>query len=426
MNPLRLLAIWLGKLTHLALRITGSTGGTWPGEVTLRIYPSILRFFSQQDITIILIAGTNGKTTTSKMVETILRAAGKRVTRNDSGANLDNGLVSTFLKDAGVTGKLRSQYFIFEVDEASVSVVLSHLTPNVIVLLNLFRDQLDRYGEVDAIADKWSQALSGVPSKLLVNGDDPHLAYIASKLKAPVSYFGLGSSQYYKAKVEHATDAIYCPNCGKRMTFGGTYFSHLGTWTCGHCRFTHPGLDITAKDVISPLPGVYNIYNSLASALVARELGISESDAQEALGTFTPAFGRMETIQAGGKNITILLSKNPTGFNESLRTALAGGAKNIVFFLNDRIPDGRDVSWIWDVDFDVLDQKQEYVVSGDRAYDLALRLKYEGKKARVETDVQDALFTSLSNVKDGETLWVLPTYSAMLEVRQVLTGKKIL
>jgi UDP-N-acetylmuramyl tripeptide synthase len=424
-----LLAIWVGKSVQAVLTLLGrSAGGTWPGEIAIRVAPRILRFFAAQLPTIILVAGTNGKTTTTKMIQTILSFSGKGVVRNESGANLDNGIVSTFLKDSKLTGRLRSRYFIFEVDEASLPVILKHLTPSVIVLLNLFRDQLDRYGEVDTIAEKWRGCLAAIPptTRVIINADDPHLAFIGGALGAKVSYFGIDDPALYRKKIQHATDTIYCPNCGKRLTFGGVYFSHLGKWSCGSCGFTHPIVSLRAQDVVSPLDGVYNIYNSLAAVLVAREIGISSQMAQDSLKTFIPAFGRMETIVQNGKTIKILLSKNPTGFNESIQAALSSGGTSFMFVLNDRIPDGRDVSWIWDVDFDVLDSNKTCVLAGDRAYDLGLRLKYAGKKYVVITSLEEAIWKAIADIKTGETLWILATYSAMLEVRGILTGKKIL
>ena len=401
------LAIILGKLVSLfSTTFRLGAGETWPGEIALRINPRILRGLSAHAKHIILVAGTNGKTTTVKMIETILTVQGVRVKRNATGANLDNGLVSAFL------AYQNADYYIFEVDEATLPNILKDLTPEIIVLTNLFRDQLDRYGEVDAIAEKWSVALGALErqTKLIVNADDPHLAFIGSK-RTNVRYFGLEDPSLFLPKMQHATDAIYCPNCGARLTFSGVYYSHLGKWACGACSFVPPKEDVVASDFVSPLEGVYNKYNTLAAALVSETLGIKKMDITAALTHFTPAFGRMETVG----NKTILLSKNPTGFNESLRTVAASHEKGpVLLVLNDRIPDGRDISWIWDVDFEQYAQFT-YYVSGDRALDMALRLKYAG-------------IQNFSIVQDipSDVRWILPTYSAMLDVRKVLTGRKIL
>jgi UDP-N-acetylmuramyl tripeptide synthase len=421
MNLRTQVAIFLGKLTSLISKTFRlGAGATWPGEIALRINPRILRILSSKASHIILVAGTNGKTTTVKMIETILEHQGFRVVRNASGANLDNGVVSVFLQD------LHAKYYIFEVDEATLPNVLKDITPEILVLTNLFRDQLDRYGEVDTIAEKWMTALRALDTHttVIVNCDDPHLSFIGSKLKAKVKYFGLENPSLFLPKMQHATDTIYCPNCGNRLTFAGVYFSHLGKWACGKCSFTPPKEDITSADVISPVEGVYNIYNALASVLTARELGIHIEGIKEGLARFTPAFGRMEHIVVNGRRVKILLSKNPTGFNESLRTVAASRDRGpVLFILNDRIPDGRDVSWIWDVDFEEYRDFPKYMVSGDRAFDMALRLKYaEITNVSLIHDISEAIFS----VSENEVLWILPTYSAMLDVRKTLIGRKIL
>jgi UDP-N-acetylmuramyl tripeptide synthase len=420
MNFRTKLAILLGKFVcFISTTFRFGAGATWPGEIALRIQPRILQILSENVKHIILVAGTNGKTTTVKMIETILAHQGWMVMHNASGANLDNGIMSAFLK------KMKSTYYIFEVDEATLPNILKDLTPEIIVLTNLFRDQLDRYGEVDTIAEKWLVALSGLERQttIIINADDPHLAFIGSKLAAKVKYFGLEDPSLFLPKMQHATDTIYCPNCGVRLTFAGVYFSHLGKWACGNCSFVPPKEDVTAKDFVSPLEGVYNTYNALAAALTAETLSISKSDIRNALTHFTPAFGRMETVVASGKRIKILLSKNPTGFNESLRTVESSPDKGpVLLVLNDRIPDGRDVSWIWDVDFEYYRNFSNYFVSGDRALDMAVRLKYAGIAAEIISDLTQAIYS----LKENEVLWILPTYSAMLDVRKILTGRKIL
>ncbi len=422
-------------------------GATWPGEIALRFDPHILGKFSQQQKKIILVAGTNGKTTTVKMIETILTFAGYLVRRNATGANLDNGLVSAFIKDAQWDGGLRSDYFIFEVDEATLPNILKQLTPDILVLTNLFRDQLDRYGEVDTIAEIWQKALTSLPSSvtIIANADDPHLVLVGAKLNASVKYFGLEDASLYLPKMQHATDTIYCPRCSTRLTFGGVYFSHLGKWTCSNCKLTHPQVTVTTNDFPSPIEGVYNRYNTLAASLVARIVGIADEKIKQALKNFTPAFGRMEEIDVDGKRVKILLSKNPTGFNESIRTVLSSKQKgSLLLALNDRIPDGTDVSWIWDVDFENLAEPHgtargttRIVVSGDRCFDLGLRLKYalqtqnsrfkiQDSKFVIEQSLEKAITLSLEKTQQDEILWILPTYSAMLEVRKIITGKKIL
>lgn len=396
------LVSWLSRTFHLG------AGVTWAGEVALALDHNIFPKLFPSNAKIILVAGTNGKTTTAKLLRHIL---GNKVVHNETGANILNGLVGSLI----VSKAKNPEYIVLETDEATLPVVLNQLTPDIIVLLNLFRDQLDRYGEVDTIAEKWQIALSNsskrgsTPSNttttIIVNADDPHLAWIGKNAKQKILFFGLGDGKYFLSQSPHATDSTFCPNCGTRMIFKGHYISHLGEYQCPKCNFAHPKNDLAAKDVTSSLDGVYNIYNVLAATLAAKSLGVTAN-----LTDFSPAFGRQEEI--GGAKI--LLSKNPAGFNESLRTVLDSPKKGpLLLVLNDRIPDGRDVSWIWDVDFEVLQNyKHPIYVSGDRKFDLALRLKY----AEVLVTIKEELNVS----------WILPTYSAMLDIRKKLTGHRIL
>lgn len=433
------------------------SGATWPGEIALLLHRSILSDFFREAESVVLIAGTNGKTTTSKMLDTILIADHKKSVRNSSGANLDNGIISTFIRHTTKRGALKKATFIFEVDEATLPHILRQGTPRAIILMNLFRDQLDRYGEVDMIIEKWSEAfltygnkknatehrkkepvLNSLPYKqsptFIINADDPHLAFIGQQLEergVSVYYFGLNNPELFLRSMQHATDSIFCPKCGNRLTFGGVYFSHLGKYACGQCGFTHPQISLSAKDVHSPLEGVYNIYNTLAAQLTARFFGISNEQSSTYIQHFRPAFGRMETVLFQGKKAQILLSKNPTGFNESIRTMLVSKKKGpLLCILNDRIPDGRDISWIYDVDFEPLWELDTYIIiAGDRAYDLAVRLKYAGideKNMKVFEGLEDAVFSAFQHVKDEEQLWILATYSGMLDVRKIITGRKIL
>lgn len=377
-------------------------GATWPGEVALWIDPKLIKKLIPENSKVVIVAGTNGKTTTSKMIVSIL---GKSVIHNETGANLLNGIASVLISSK------KSDFYVFEVDEGVLPLLLKQITPTVLVLMNLFRDQLDRYGEVDSIAKKWLSALKGhADMQFVINGDDPHLAWIGDSVTSNVHIFGIGDKSLYLEKIQHATDSIFCPNCGTKLKYEGVYFSHLGDYRCLRCHFAHPKSEINSHDWESPLPGVYNAYNTMAAGLATKILGFSDAQIVKGLKSFTPAFGRSEKI---GKT-TILLSKNPTGFNESLRSVLNSKNKgSLLLALNDRIPDGRDISWIWDVDFEVL-QKYGFpiYVSGDRVFDLALRLKY----ADVEYKLEENL----------DANWILATYSAMLDIRKKLTGKKIL
>jgi len=438
----RLLIVIAKCIQVLLKRLHLGSGSTWPGEIVVRLRPSIFRRLTQsRSFDVILVAGTNGKTTTSKMIVTVLSHGKRRVKRNESGANLDNGIISTFIADASWFGMIRSKYFIFEVDEATLPHILKHISPTILILMNLFRDQLDRYGEVDTIANKWQEAVTKLlrQTTLIINADDPHLAFIGMKSGLKTQYFGLENPKLYKLQMEHATDTIYCPRCGNRLTFGGVYFSHLGKWTCGKCGLTHPDVAVEAKDVLSPLEGTYNIYNTLAAVLTAKILGVDDEVIRNGLQHFTPAFGRLEELEYQGKTIKVLLSKNPTGCNESLRTIINSSKRGpLLLVLNDRIPDGTDVSWIWDVDFEMLEMyTHQIIISGDRAWDMGTRIKYlrnqilniknqKLEEVIIKDNLEKAIKNAVEITKEDETLWILPTYSAMLEVRKILTGKKIL
>lgn len=439
---INILLISIGKLTALFSRTLNFGGGsTWPGHIVLELKPTILGEFAKNfHGTIILIAGTNGKTTTAKMLRTILEHQGIRVTHNEAGANLLNGIASAFIQNTSILGRALTELAIFEVDENTLPAAIEQLSPDVIVLLNLFRDQLDRYGEVDIIANKWNSALQNLSKStgVILNADDPYIAYLGKNLQN-VHHFGINDKKNYRKTPQHAMDAAYCPQCAAKLRFSGIYFSHLGVWRCPSCDLARPKID--PNDVTSPLPGLYNEYNVRAALLAAKTIGIDRKKAIKTLTCFAPAFGRQEEFEVNGKKVKIFLSKNPTGLNESLRTVSELGGNHLLLVLNDRIPDGRDVSWIWDVDFEELESKKNITVSGDRAFDLGLRLKYTSSskiqsskfkvqnhsvKFKIFEDLAQAISSALNQIRDNDTLFILPTYSAMLEVRKILTGKKML
>lgn len=419
------IAIYAGKaVSWLSTTLRMGAGATWPGEIALSISPALLRSLSGMFTKgVILVVGTNGKTTTSSMISTILTKQEHSLVHNTSGANLLNGVVSSCVLQFGET----YEYGVFEVDENSLPHVMRFITPKIVVVLNLFRDQLDRYGEVDVIAQKWHKALKPLPfeSTVLLNADDPLVASFGKKLDARVLYFGLSEKFKQDRVIDHATDSIFCQYCGGRLAYSSYFFSHLGDWFCTVCGDKRPEVALSSWN--SPLPGLYNTYNTLAAVLVGRELGIADPQIESSLVGFRPAFGRQEEFDIDGKCIKLFLSKNPAGFTASLRAVLDMKPKAIMVALNDRIPDGRDVSWIWDVDFELIGNKTSVVVTGDRVYDLALRIQYaEKKNMTVESDIKKAIEKGLLQLKHGETLYILATYSAMLDIRKILIGRKIL
>jgi UDP-N-acetylmuramyl tripeptide synthase len=407
-----------------------------PGSIARRIEPRILELLSQQVKNgVILIAGTNGKTTTALLLCTILERNGYRIAHNSTGANLENGLMTALIENTNLVGALNVDYAILEVDENIVPKVLQPLQPRIILCLNLFRDQLDRYGEVDSISKRWTKVISTLPLETVVipNADDPTLSYLGQQLPQKVLFFGMNEPEHYLEAIPHAVDSIYCPSCGHFLDYQGVYLSHLGDFTCPKCGFSKSQPTLESSQWSQILVGLYNKYNTLAAVTAAQELGVDQAIIQDTINNFQAAFGRAEDLVINGKRVRILLSKNPVGTNETIRVVTQSTDKTTLLVLNDRTPDGTDVSWIWDVDTEKLVERGgTLVVSGDRVYDMALRLRYSEKSAQshlnliVESDLRQAIATALKHTPDNETLHILPTYSAMLEVREVLTGRKIL
>jgi len=407
-----------------------------PGSLARRIEPRLLQLLTQQVKNgVILIAGTNGKTTTSLLLVTILERKGYRVAHNSTGANLENGLMTALLENTNLVGNLDVDYAILEVDENILPRILTPIQPRIILCLNLFRDQLDRYGEVDTISKRWTKIISTLPPETVVipNADDPTLSYLGQQLPQRVLFFGLNEPENYLDEIPHAVDSIFCPNCGHSLDYKGVYLSHLGDFQCPKCGFSRSQPVLESSEFPQILVGLYNKYNTLAAATAARELGVDEATILDTINNFQAAFGRAEDLEINGKRVRILLSKNPVGTNETIRVVTQSHDKTTLLVLNDRTPDGTDVSWIWDVDTEKLVERGgTLVVSGDRLYDMALRLRYSEKTSDshfnliVEEDLRQAIATALEHTPDNETLHILPTYSAMLEVREVLTGRKIL
>jgi lipid II isoglutaminyl synthase (glutamine-hydrolysing) len=385
----------------------------------------------------------------------VLRAAGLEVWRNREGANLMRGVTTTLLMHSRLTGVMRgaaNASAVFEVDEAAFPQVVAALQPRLVVVTNLFRDQLDRYGEVDLVAEHWQAALEQLPAStmLVLNADDPAVAALASPARSDhVVYFGVEEASSATpsgdlgASVE-VVDTRTCPRCHAVLMFSRRFYSHIGHWACPSCGGTRPQPAIRAlrvasdgvegmsfrletplgtRDVGIQLPGLYNVYNALAAAAVAYVQASDVATTAAALESFRPAFGRAERVLVDGRTVQILLAKNPTGLNEVLR-ALGNipGKQHLLLALNDRAADGEDVSWIWDADFErVAALAARVTVTGTRAFDLALRLKYAGVTADdIQPDVGRALMRAVGQTPAGQTLFVVPTYTAMLAVRAEL------
>jgi lipid II isoglutaminyl synthase (glutamine-hydrolysing) len=430
-------AVSVAKTVTLGVRsLRLGAASVLPGSLARRIEPKLLELLSQQVKNgVILIAGTNGKTTTSLLLRSILERKGYRVAHNDTGANLENGLMTALLERTNLVGSLDVDYAILEVDENIIPRVLEPIKPRVILCLNLFRDQLDRYGEVDTISKRWTKVIAKLPQQTVVipNADDPTLSLLGQQLPQKVLFFGLNEPDKYLDKIQHAVDSIYCPSCGHSLDYKGVYLSHLGDYECPKCGFKKSQPHLDSNEWPQILVGLYNKYNTLAAVTAAKELGIDETTIIDTVKNFQAAFGRAEELEVNGKKVRILLSKNPVGTNETIRVVTQSTDSTTLMVLNDRIPDGTDVSWIWDVDTEKLVERGgTIIVSGDRVYDMALRLRYSESNVDsklhliVKEDLKEAINTALESTPENETLHILPTYSAMLEVREVLTGRKIL
>ncbi|EKD86169.1 MAG: hypothetical protein ACD_37C00434G0001 [uncultured bacterium] len=424
--------ISLSKLLNLG------NGSTWPGHIALNLNSNFVKDLLRSNprgrkLKALIIAGTNGKTTTGKLITEILRSNGNSVIENASGANLLNGLASAIIKGSSLFDSarpglavLKQDYLIFETDENALPQVLNETNADYVICLNLFRDQLDRYGEIDSIAKKWHSSFEklGPNTTLILNADDPQIAYLADGIKAKTLYFGL--SEKGNDKTLHGADSTHCPKCLEKLEFETVFFSHLGIWKCPNCKLKRPTTDIEELSQY-PLEGKYNKYNALAASLFATNESIGQDKITISFNNFTPAFGRQEKLTYKGKNVQIFLSKNPTSFNESLSTVKDLKGKDLLILLNDRIPDGLDVSWIWDINFEeILNKEFNVGVSGDRVYDMALRLKYAEQFTHIDPDPKVMLNKMVEALKSDETLYILPNYSAMLDIRKILTGRKIL
>ncbi len=437
-DTLRLgLAVSVAKsVTFMVRSLRLGAASVLPGSIARRIEPRLLQLLSQQvKKGVILVAGTNGKTTTSLFLREILERKGYRVAHNATGANLENGLMTALMESTNLLGQLTVDYAILEVDENILPRVLAPIQPKLILCLNLFRDQLDRYGEVDTISKRWGRAIATLPPETIIvaNADDPTICHLGQQLSQQrVSFFGLNEPEHFLEAIPHAVDSIYCPNCGHALDYKGVYLSHMGEYTCPSCGFSKSKPTLSSREWPQILIGLYNKYNTLAAATAAKELGVDEATIRDSIPNFQPAFGRAEELEINGKRVRILLSKNPVGTNETIRVVTQSSDKTTLLVLNDRIQDGEDVSWIWDVDTEKLVERGgTLVVSGDRVYDMALRLRYSEKTAQsnlnliVEEDLRQAIATALEHTPETETLHILPTYTAMLDVREALTGRKI-
>ena len=442
------LAGGIARLARAVIRRAGRGGTTVPGRVLLRLDKrAIGRLGARLRGGVTLISATNGKTTTASMLAGVLERDGRTVVRNRAGSNMHWG-VATALIDAG---RSDDELGLFEVDEAWLARIAEQLDPGMVILGNLFRDQLDRYGELELLADRWAElvAAGGDRTALVLNADDPLVADLGRE-HPRVTYFGVADDSLALPELQHAADSKHCRNCGHPYAYEAIYMGHLGRYRCGNCGRARPEPDVVATrvvlrgmdgsdltlatpagslDVRLPLPGLYNVYNALAAAAAALGHGVPLERVREGLEGMAAVFGRVERLSISGRDVAILLVKNPVGANEVLRTlTLEDGQIDLWLALNDRIADGRDVSWIWDADFELLAGRvRRATCSGTRAEEMALRLKYAGIDARiaVERDLERSLDAAVADRDGGVPLYALPTYTALLDLRDLLADRGV-
>lgn len=440
------------KIAHGVLQCTRRGGTTLPGRLALMICPEVLSLVAGR-FKVISVTGTNGKTTSSRMLEAGLREAGCKVFSNRSGANLRSGITTEVILHTRLSGKAKTQWAILECDEAASAQVFREIQPRIILVTNLFRDQLDRYGEIQHARDCILAGLRSAPDALVcLNADCPLTASMAGEIGNSVLYYGIDASAVENgASPVVLSDASHCLRCGEKYTYSYVTYAHLGGYRCPACGDRRRTADVAVKKILSQtrngsrialdlrgkgfyadlkLPTMYNIYNAAGAAAAMLSAGIGPELTVKAISGFTGAFGRMEEFALQQAAATMILVKNPTAFNQAIEYLRhVEGEFELVFGLNDYAADGRDVSWIWDADMERLCDMQQrvkrLVIFGSRYADMALRLKYAGFPEDKFVLIRGCdIKKVMKPVQDSQCpVYILPTYTAMLKLRKELVGK---
>lgn len=470
MNIKLSLTIFVSKLIIKACRLLNRGGTTLAGKIALKLYPDILKAVAG-NFKIIMITGTNGKTTTARIVERVLKINGIEYIANKSGANLASGVTTTFMEAVNLSGRCSASTALIEIDEAAFKKVMDFIEPDILIVTNFFRDQLDRFGE---LSNTVKGVLEGIrktqKTTLILNSDDSMSASLHKETGRKTIFYGIDKDACKNIEITTSVDALFCIYCKSKYEYLYHVYGHLGGFKCPSCGYermipqvtcisveettsTHSliklqiDLSLAQTGAISPsvvenddfsliydakinLPGLYNVYNALAAVSCALAMELSMQPVIEALSSFECGFGRMETVILGDKYISIILVKNPTGFNQALDFLLTSDKKMLVAFaIEDKPADGTDVSWLWDVDIEslhgIMDRIDGFYTSGQRAEDMAVRLKYAGVDMESITIIKDygeLIKTAITRMSANEikNLYILPTYTAMLKIRKVL------
>ena len=440
------LSILVCKLLRKLVRMLHRGGTAMPGRVAMKICPDLLSLLAK-NVNTVAVTGTNGKTTCSRIIEEAFRESGLSCFSNKSGANLMSGIVTEFVMNCSLSGKMQKSSAVIECDEAAARAVFPQLQPKVIVVTNLFRDQLDRYGEITHTLSNIREGIRACPSSILCLNADCSLTASLSLDQLPnqTRWFGIDASAGVRGGETGLSDASYCIRCKAEYVYDYHTYAHLGGFRCPDCGYSrpYPEFGITRivsmdqnqstvimrtptgdKEITINLPAAYNLYNAVAAVCASESCGIEETNCLDALSRFSCGFGRMETFPLGGGTRMILI-KNPAGCSQALEyLSHSAGNYLLVVCLNDRAADGTDISWIWDADFERLAAKTEHLqrvfISGDRACDMFLRLKYAGIPEKTMQIIPD--YENLVRLLESEELpiVILPTYTAMLELRSVI------
>jgi len=438
------LAVLAGKVSAATIRFLGAgMGSNLPGRFARSLSSRILADLSSQPrLGSLAVTGTNGKSTTAGLISAILRTAGYKLVHNRQGANLVTGITASLVDAADWSGQIDADYGIFEIDEAALPVVANEIPLKTILVTNLFRDQLDRFGELDTTAKLIETGIQRNNSSAVLNADDPNVCQLISSGER--TYYGVGSIESCTVSDYEPAELAYCAQCGAEITYVSKSYGQLGDWRCSKCDHKRPPLSCYATNIKTlastsvfdlhwqeesleielGLPGLFNVYNAIAACALALKLGISLPAVKDGLKEYTTLFGRSEKITLAGKTAIIQLIKNPAGASQSIQALVTEPKVQVLIAINDNYADGRDVSWLWDADFEPLANLScKFVVAGRRAEDMAVRLKYAGveeKQIECVPSLAKALETAFEHCSTDEILWILPTYTCLLELQKIL------